>query len=137
MIAKLWKKLFGIDDPLDPLGDRGENVAAKELRNKGYRIIQRNFSCKLGEVDIIARDGKTLVFVEVKTRKDSDPEPEEQVNYDKQMQIAKVADYYMNRFGQPPPPVRFDIIAIIWPRNQSPIINHIEDAFPSPLEGNV
>src|ERR1700704_4949873 len=51
----------------DPLGERGENVAARELRNKGYRILTRNFKCVMGEIDIVARDGKTLVFVEVKT----------------------------------------------------------------------
>ncbi|MFT3786449.1 MAG: YraN family protein [Tepidisphaeraceae bacterium] len=139
MIARWLNKLLGKSSStsIDPLGDRGENVAAKELRNKGYRIIQRNFECKYGEVDIIARHGRSLVFVEVKTRKDSDPEPEEQVNLDKQRQVAKVAEYYMTRFGTPPPPVRFDVISIIWPRNQNPIIRHIEDAFASPLEGNV
>ncbi len=136
LLPQWLTKLFGTTSAtVDPLGDRGENVAAKELRNKGYRIIQRNFECKFGEVDIIARDpnSKELVFVEVKTRKDSDPEPEEQVNLDKQRQVAKVAEFYMARFGTPPPPVRFDVIAIIWPRNQNPIIRHHEDAFASPI----
>jgi len=83
----------------------------------------------LGEVDIIARDGKMLVFVEVKTRKDSDPEPEEQVNHDKQRQITKCADFYLTRYSNIQPSVRFDVIAVIWPRNQDPIIRHITDAF--------
>src|SRR5881396_2784363 len=65
----------------DPLGERGENLAARELRNKGYRIIARNFKCVMGEIDIVARDGKTLVFVEVKTRASDDAvTPEEQIN---------------------------------------------------------
>jgi len=54
--------------PRDTLGDRGENLAARHLRNLGYRIITRNFRCPLGEIDIVARDGSTLVFCEVKTR---------------------------------------------------------------------
>ena len=67
----------------DPLGERGENLAARELRDKGYKIIARNFKCVMGEIDIIARDGKTLVFVEVKTRASDDSvTPEEQINKD-------------------------------------------------------
>jgi putative endonuclease len=115
----------------DPLGDRGENVAAKYLRNLEYRILIRNFACKFGEVDIIARDGKTLVFVEVKTRKEGEdnPEPDEQVNYEKQRKITRCADYYLARYGNNMPPVRFDVVAVTWPRNQEPIIRHITDAF--------
>ena len=121
--------LGGKNDQFDRLGDRGENVAAKYLRTLGYRILMRNFECKFGEVDIIARDGKMLVFVEVKTRKDSDPEPEEQVNHDKQRQITKCADFYLTRYSNIQPSVRFDVISVIWPRNQDPIIRHITDAF--------
>lgn len=115
--------------PLDPLGQRGENVAARFLRDGGYRIIERNFKTRFGEVDIIARDGKTLVFVEVKTRKGSEHDPEDQVNHEKQKQITKVAEFYLTRFGLPLPPVRFDVISVLWPRNQDPIIRHIQDAF--------
>src|SRR5215471_16182535 len=79
----------------DPLGDRGENVAARYLRNKGYNIIVRNFRCDIGEIDIIARDGKTLVFVEVKTRAYDDPSPEDQVNQHKQHQNTKAAHMYL------------------------------------------
>ena len=121
--------LGGKSEEFDPLGDRGENVAAKYLRTLGYRILIRNWECKFGEVDIVARDGKMLVFVEVKTRKDSDPEPEEQVNQNKQRQITKCADFYMTRYSNIQPSVRFDVIAVVWPRNQEPIIRHIEDAF--------
>ena len=126
----LLRRWFGgTTDEFDPLGDRGENVAAKHLRTLGYRILMRNFESKFGEVDIIARDGKTLVFVEVKTRKDSDPEPEAQVNEHKQRQITKVAEYYLTRYPNIQPTVRFDVISVIWPRNQDPIIRHIVDAF--------
>jgi putative endonuclease len=113
----------------DPLGDRGENVAARHLRNQGYRIITRNFSCELGEIDIIARDGKTLVFVEVKTRAYDDPTPEEQVNLAKQQTLTRVAKLYLGRYGTPQPPARFDVVAVVWPTGQNPIIRHITGAF--------
>ena len=113
----------------DPLGDRGENAAAKYLRNLGYRIIARNFRCDVGEIDIIARDGKTLVFVEVKTRAYDDPTPEEQVNPTKQHQITKAAKFYLSRYGFPQPPARFDVVAVIWPTGHAPIIRHTTDAF--------
>jgi putative endonuclease len=113
----------------DALGDRGENVAAKFLRNLGYKIIMRNFRCDLGEIDIIARDGKTIVFVEVKTRLYGDPSPEEQINDAKQHQITKAAKFYLARYGTPRPPARFDVVAIVWPSGREPQINHLIDAF--------
>ena len=113
----------------DTLGDRGENVAAKYLRNLGYTIILRNFRCDLGEIDIVARDGKTLVFVEVKTRAYDDPTPEEQVNPVKQHQLTKAAKFYLGRYGTPQPPARFDVVAIVWPTGRDPQIRHTADAF--------
>lgn len=115
--------------PKDALGDRGENMAARYLRNQGYKIIMRNFRCDVGEIDIIARQGKTLVFVEVKTRAYDDPTPEEQVNSFKQEQIQKAAKLYLSRYGVPQPPARFDVVAIVWPTGRDPIIRHTEHAF--------
>ena len=113
----------------DALGDRGENMAARYLRNNGYKILERNFRCDLGEIDIVARQGRTLVFVEVKTRAYDDPTPEEQVNLTKQHQNTKAAKVYLTRFGTPQPPARFDVIAIVWPQGREPIIRHTENAF--------
>jgi putative endonuclease len=113
----------------DPLGERGENVAAKHLQKLGYRILGRNFKTPMGEIDIVARDGKTLVFVEVKTRQYDDPTPEEQVNPAKMHQNTKAAKFYLSRYGQPQPPARFDVVAVVWPTGQPPIIRHIENAF--------
>jgi putative endonuclease len=113
----------------DMLGDRGENLAARYLRNQGYTIILRNFRCELGEVDIIARDGKTLVFCEVKTRQYDEPTPEEQVNPVKQHQITKAAQFYLSRYGHPQPPARFDVVAVVWPNNRDAIIRHTPNAF--------
>lgn len=129
-----FKRLFATSDEErerpDPLGPRGEDAAAKFLRGLGYKILARNYRCKLGEIDIVARDGKTLVFAEVKTRAASDPEPEEQVNAHKRRQISRCAEVYLSRYSNVQPPSRFDIVAIVWPRNQPPKITHYMDAFP-------
>src|SRR5258706_11485274 len=125
-----FQNFFKNDAPKkDGLGDRGENMAARYLRNQGFKIILRNFGCELGEVDIIAREGKMLVFVEVKTRAYNDPTPEEQVNIVKQQQIIHAAKFYLSRYGNPQPPSRFDVVAIIWPSGQPPIIRHTPHAF--------
>lgn len=113
----------------DALGERGENVAAKHLQKLGYRILGRNFKSPMGEIDIIARDGKTLVFCEVKTRAFDEPSPEQQVNETKMHQLTKAGKFYLSRYGQPQPPARFDVIAIVWPQGQPPVIRHIENAF--------
>jgi len=126
---KKFRTIFRSTPAPDPLGERGENVAAKYLRNQGDKILERNFRTAVGEVDIIARDKKTLVFVEVKTRAYDDPTPEEQVNEAKQHQITKAAKMYLSRYGQSPPPARFDVVAVVWPAGQSPSIRHIENAF--------
>jgi putative endonuclease len=131
-----WKSLkewaAGLFKPApkrDALGDRGENVAARHLRNQGYKIIMRNFRCDSGEIDIIAKDRATLVFCEVKTRVDDQSTPEDQVNNVKQHQITKAARFYLSRYGVPQPPARFDVIAIVWPPGRPPQIRHTTDAF--------
>ena len=111
------------------MGDRGENVAARYLRNHGYKIITRNFRCDLGEIDIVARDGNTIVFVEVKTRAYDDPAPEDQVNAAKQHQLTKAAKMYLSRYGLPQPPARFDVVAVVWPTGRDPLIRHTPHAF--------
>ena len=113
----------------DALGDRGENVAARYLQKQGYRIIERNVRSEGGEIDIVARDGKVLVFVEVKTRAYDDPAPEDAVNLDKQRRLTRAAKSYLTRYGTPQPAARFDVVAVLWPTNQDPIIRHTPDAF--------
>jgi putative endonuclease len=112
------------------LGDQGENIAARFVRSTlGYKILTRNFKIDGGEIDIIARDGKTLVFIEVKTRAYDDPTPEEQVNDFKQHQVTKAAKVFLVRYGFPQPPARFDVIAIVWPKGHAPMIRHTPNAF--------
>ena len=113
----------------DTLARRGEDAAARFLRSLGYKILIRNFRCAAGEIDIIARDGKELVFVEVKTRVSAEPPPEDAVNRAKQHQITKAARVFLSRYGTPQPPARFDVIGIVWPRGREPQVTHTQDAF--------
>jgi putative endonuclease len=110
------------------LAERGENVAARFLRNAGYKILERNFRCQSGEIDIVARQGSMLIFVEVKSRAYDDPTPEQQVGSDKQHRITRAAKTYLSRFGVPPA-ARFDVVAVVWPSGQDPLIRHTQGAF--------
>lgn len=123
------RSIFSSQTPRDTMGGRGENLAARFLRNLGYKIIVRNFRCESGELDIVARDKDVLVFVEVKTRAYDDPSPEDQVHAAKQQQLTRVAKIFLSRYGTPQPPARFDVVAVIWPEGREPIIRHIPHAF--------
>ena len=96
-----------------PLGRRGERAAEKYLRRSGYRIVARNFRAAGAEIDIVAMDGETLVFVEVKTRRSRDAgAPEEAVDERKQKQIRRAAEIFATRYRADEVEMRFDIIAI-------------------------
>lgn len=112
------------------LGNRGETLAAAYLQGKGYRIIERNFRCKGGEVDIVAKDGDIFVFAEVKTRKSLvfGP-PQLAVTPFKQRQISKAALTWLSRKRLHDAPARFDVIAIILENDFSQQIDHISNAF--------
>lgn len=114
------------------LGNFGEDKAALYLRRKGYRIVERNFSCRLGEVDIIARKGNYIVFVEVKLRKNADfAEALEFVTAAKQRRIISTASLWLASHDCELQP-RFDVIEIYAPdgeKSRRPDIRHIEDAF--------
>ena len=107
-------------------GSKYEEVAADWLRKNGLVILAQNFRCRIGEIDLVAKDGETLVFVEVKYRKNSAlGYPEEAVSFMKQRKIIKTAQFYLCRFGySSDQPCRFDIIAI-----EGDSIRHIENAF--------
>jgi putative endonuclease len=111
------------------LGQRGENLAARYLRDNGFKIIARNFKCELGEIDIIARHDGLLVFIEVKTRAYDDPTPEDQVNQEKRHRLTKAAKLYLARYGSPQPAARFDVVAIVWPKGRDAQIRHTPSAF--------
>jgi putative endonuclease len=112
------------------LGRDGEKVAAEYLKKLGYRILARNFTCPVGELDLIALDGRTLVFAEVKTlRAQADIDPVEQVHAGKQAHIRKVARYYLSVKGAENLPARFDVLAVTFPETSQPRIEHLIDAF--------
>ena len=115
------------------LGQRGEAVAEKFLRKLGYRILARNYRNKLGEIDLIAIDGHTVVFVEVKTRTDHRAGcPTEAVTADKQRQLTKVALSYLKRYRLLEHAARFDVVAITWTEPaETPAVTHLQHAFPA------
>jgi putative endonuclease len=113
------------------LGNLGESIACDYLLTQGYHIIQRNFSCKVGELDIIASDNDVLVFIEVKTRtSDRFGLPSEAVSYSKQKKIAKTALSYIAYKKLFDYMSRFDVIEVSIDEAQGTHqINLIKDAF--------
>jgi len=112
------------------LGARGEEIAAAYLKGRKFTIVERNFRCKAGEVDIIARDGKTLVFVEVKTRRTlTFGPPQLALTPFKQRQISKAALTWLAKKKLFDTSARFDVVAILLPDHEVPVIDHIRDAF--------
>ncbi len=95
------------------LGKTGEDIACRELRRRGYEILTRRFRTRLGELDIVARDGTTIVFVEVKTRTNAKfGTPSEAVTALKQRKVWLMASDYLHRQGLHDRPCRFDVVAI-------------------------
>ena len=116
-------------DPRRQLGDHGEDLAAAALRQQGYKILERNYVTPLGEIDLIARQGKTVVVVEVKTRRGSRfGAPQEAVNPGKQGRLRRLADYYLKQKGLTGNPVRFDVVAVTLTDNV-PQVEIIQNAF--------
>ncbi len=117
------------------LGKIGEDLAVAYLQDKGYQILERNWRSGHKEIDIIAlNDDDVLIIVEVKTRKSDDfGEPDIAVGITKQRMLIWAADAYV-RYKNLDVDVRFDIISIVI-SDAEPEIEHIEDAFISPLRG--
>jgi putative endonuclease len=94
-------------------GRQGEDLAVKYLGKNGYKILERNFRSKLGEIDIIAREKKDIVFIEVKTRSSADfGYPEESVGRQKQERIKNCASFYLQKKNINLP-VRFEVLSIL------------------------
>lgn len=112
------------------LGARGEDAAARLFRRRGFRILHRNYTCSLGELDIVARKLDLLVFIEVKTRSSDDfAPPEARVDDDKQQRILRLADHYVRRFRLEHLPCRFDIVSVVADTPRRLRVHHIPDAF--------
>jgi putative endonuclease len=112
------------------VGAYGERLAAAHLVDQGMTILVRNWRCSTGEIDIIARDGGTLVFVEVKTRRtDSFGFPAEAVVGRKVQRLRQLAARWLMVAGVRPREVRFDIVSIMPRRRGSARIHHLRGAF--------
>jgi len=108
------------------LGATGEEIAVRYLKSLGYRIIARNYRVRLGEIDIIAEQGRDLVFVEVKTRSDAlFGSPFESVTLPKQKKLSKVALEYLGKQGFYNRPARFDVVGV---RLKTANARHLQDA---------
>ncbi len=126
-LSDLWRRWFG---------DRGERAAARYLRRAGLRIIVRNYRTPQGEVDLIARDGDVIVFVEVKARRRGDPA--EAVTPEKQRRLTLAAVHFLKRHRLLERGGRFDVVAVVWPDSgRAPRIEHFRDAFPAVGRGQM
>lgn len=113
------------------LGDKGERAAVRFLKQLGYSIISRQYRTDQGEIDVIALDGESVVFIEVKTRKsDAKGQPFEAVTLQKQKQLTRLAGVFLKKQQLLSQPARFDVISIVWGAGQSqPEIQHFQNAF--------
>lgn len=113
-------------------GAWGEELAARYLRDRHYRIVAAGYRCRFGEIDLIAQNRKFLVFVEVKLRKNGDfAPPSAYVDRHKQDRLRTTAACYLSRYPTKLQP-RFDVIEVYAPDGRatlSPEIHHLEDAF--------
>ncbi len=112
------------------LGERGERVACEFLQKYGYKILEKNYKCKIGEIDVIARRQGRLAFIEIKTRTSAQfGTPQEAVDLRKQEKIFKVAQWYLKEKKASNTPVAFDVVAVLWTEGQMPEVRLIADAF--------
>jgi putative endonuclease len=111
------------------LGERGESLAETHLRKLGYRIVERNYRCPLGEIDRIAVHGRTLVFLEVKARRTADyGGPLEAVDRRKRRKLTRLAQYYVAEKGLHDTPRRFDVVGV-WFTGGGPQVEVLTNAF--------
>ncbi len=121
------------------LGNEGERLAARFLRQQGFKILARQYHTKLGEIDLICRDGVTIVFVEVKTRRsEAAGRPEEAITFAKQKQLTRVGLAFLKEHQLLECPARFDVVSIVWPADsRDPQIDHYRHAFSAVGEGQM
>lgn len=114
-------------------GNKGERLAARYLRRKGFKILARQYATRWGEIDLIALDGETIVFVEVKSRRsEAAGLPVEAITYDKQKKLTRMALAYLKRHGLLENSARFDVVAVLWPDDaQRAEVQHYQNAFPA------
>lgn len=110
-------------------GHEGESIAVRYLKQCGYKIVEQNYRNRIGEIDIIARDRDTIVFVEVKSRRsDQYGDPKGAVTPGKQRKISMVALYYLKVNRQSNHKARFDVVTVL-ERQEKPVVEIIKNAF--------
>ncbi len=127
--SRQWRESFALN-PTQALGRRGEDLAHRYLRSRGFHILARRFRLpdNSGEVDIIARERDIIIFVEVKTRRTAaHGAPERAVDAEKQRKLVRVARSYILKAGADWSQVRFDIVSVLL--EKPPVVTHFEDAF--------
>jgi putative endonuclease len=117
--------------PRRTLGQRGEAAAARFLKRLGYKIVARSQRDVLGEIDLVAVDARTIVFVEVKTRRSLEAgHPAEAVDADKQRRLTRLAIGFLKRHDLLEHRARIDVVAVLWPDDKRrPQIEHFPNAF--------
>ena len=130
-LSRLIPRLRALWRRYRSLGQRGERAADRWLRRHGYKIVARGDRGRLGELDLVAVDGRTVVFVEVKTRRThSAGHPAEAVGPEKQKRLTRLALAFLKRHELLNHSARFDVLAITWPDTaRKPTIAHIKNAF--------
>ena len=118
----VWRRWFGT---------RSERAAARHLKRQGFRILARNYTCPHGELDLIAVEGRCVVFVEVRSTGGDDPlRPALSVDQEKQRRLTDLALYYLRQRRLLDCMARFDVLAISWPpEKREPVIVHYRQAF--------
>lgn len=113
------------------LGLKGEEAAAGYLKRSGYRVLNKNYSCRLGEIDIVALESDTLVFIEVRSRSsDEYGLAQESVTMRKQLRLRQLAWHYLKAEGKTGSSCRFDVISVLFDENGNlKRLEHIENAF--------
>jgi putative endonuclease len=117
-----WRRWFGT---------RAERAAERFLKRQGYRIVARNFSCPQGELDLVAVEGRCVVFVEVRSTGTEDAaRPAASVDHVKQRRLTELALYFLQRHRLLGYPARFDVLAVSWPDGRrEPAFDHYRQAF--------
>ncbi|MBR2289097.1 MAG: YraN family protein [Clostridia bacterium] len=111
-------------------GNIGESLVTSYLEKYGYEVLDKNFSCNFGEIDVIFKDKQELVFAEIKTRTGTDYGfPAESVTNQKKKHILNTAKYFLHITGLSKEYIRFDVIEVYLSDNQKPVINHIKNVF--------
>jgi putative endonuclease len=125
---QLWWR--NLRKPLS-LGQRGEREAARFLKRRGMLIVARGDRAKLGEIDLVAVDQRTVVFVEVKTRTTHEAgHPADAVDRNKQKRLTRAAQGFIKRHNLEETSSRFDVVAVTWPDvKKKPVIEHYRHAF--------